>query len=872
MAWLQRFARRCRLLLRRGAIERSMDAELRQHIEAEIADRVRRGMERAEARRTALRDFGGIETIKEQARDARGGRAFEDLIADLRYAARVLVHQRGVTLAAMATFALGVGAVTAIFSLVYGILLRPLPYHDPDRLVVLWEQNAARNGDSNVVSLDNYEAWRQRLHSAVAMAAVVPTSVTMATATAAERLVGAEVTPGFFGVLGVRPAIGRDFVPDDAHAATVVILSDSLWRRRFDADPAVVGRRIDLSGTSFTVVGVMPPRFDPPRFGWLGEQDLWFPFVATEQSRAWGRFLLVVARLRDAVSLSQARAEIATIAAQRAKETPANDGWSATIVPLAEQITGAVQPSLLVLLAAVALLLLMAVANVATLTLSSMGRRGHELAIRRALGATDRRLFRQLFTQSAVLGVAGAIAGLALAVPGVAVLVTLLPSDVPRAASIAIDAPVLLVTTLAALAATLLFGTVGALRGRRSGLSSPLARDGRHARSTRAGGALVTAELALALALSVMATLMVRSFVGLRAVDLGFTPHGVLIARVALPANAYPPARQRLFFDRLIERVRVLPGVRAAGVMGLRPFDGIGPATLVRDATRPPARHGQDPVADVRYVDPGLFRALAMPLERGTSFDARDAGGPPRVVISASLARELWLAENPVGRALAVEMYGGIVATVAGVVGDIRLMDARTAPRPVAYLSAARFPSNVRDVVVRVDGAPEATVPALRAAVASINPAVPLYAVTTLPHVVNRSLAGDRLTMFLLVGFGLVALLLAGVGVFGVFAGDVARRRKEIGIRLALGARESGVIAMLLAAALRRALIGVIAGGLIAAVLGRAMRSLLFGVGPTDAISFVSVAAGVTGLALGATLLPTWQALRKSPLRSLREE
>jgi putative ABC transport system permease protein len=347
-----------------------------------------------------------------------------------------------------------------------------------------------------------------------------------------------------------------------------------------------------------------------------------------------------------------------------------------------------------------------------------------------------------------------------------------------------------------------------------------------------------------------------------------------MIARIALPGSGYSsPQSQLLFFDRLVERVRALPGVSSTGVISARPFGGLGPATTVRDAARGPVPHAQDPVADVRYADPGLFPALGIPLERGTLFDARDsADGPPRVLISASLARALWRDGDAVGRELRMQLYGGIVTTVAGVVGDIHLKDARTPPRPAAYLSASRFPDGMRDLVVRVNGPPEAIVPALRATVGSIDASVPLYAVTTLPQLVDTSLAGDRLTTLLLAGFALVALLLAGVGVFGVFAGDVTRRRKEIGIRLALGAPESGVISMLLVAAMRRALLGVAAGALLAVLLGRAMQSLLFGVGATDPISFVSVAAIVTSLALAATLVPTWQALRRSPLRSLREE
>ena len=331
MEWLTRVVRRAVRLLRRDTVERSMDAELRHHVDCEIAERVRSGMSPDDARRTALRDFGGIEAIKEEARDARGGRGVEDLALDLRYAVRVLRRNPGYTLGAVMTFALGVGAVTAIFSLVYGILLRPLPYAAPDRLVTVWERNVPKNRDRNVVSLDNFEAWRDRARTLHQMAAVVPTSITLPGDPAPERLVGAEVTPGYFGTLGVLPVLGRDFSASDARDGLAVILSDALWRRRFNADPSIVGRAIVLSDRSYAVVGVMPPRFDPPRLGWLGQQELWFPLVATAQTRSWGRFLIVLARLSPGVAIEQARAEMTAIAAQRATESSANEGWSASV-------------------------------------------------------------------------------------------------------------------------------------------------------------------------------------------------------------------------------------------------------------------------------------------------------------------------------------------------------------------------------------------------------------------------------------------------------------------------------------------------------------------------------------------------------------
>lgn len=850
-----------------------MDAEMRYHLECEAAEYVRQGSAPDEARRRAAREFGGLEALKEDARDARGGRPLEDLVLDLRYAARVLRHNPGFTIAAVLTFALGIGAASAIFSVVYGVLVRPLPYAHADRLVVLWERHLPRSKDQNVVSVDNFEAWRDSARAFDGMVAVVPRPVTLIEGGAPERVTGAEISPGYFDLLGVAPARGREFTSADAApgAADVVILSDGYWRRRFGGDPSVVGRALSVGGRPHTIVGIMP-NVEPPRFGWLGEQPLWFPFVATNENRAWGRFLLVIARLRPEATLGQARAEMLAIADRRSREAAANEGWSATVTPLARQITGDVRTSLIVLLGAVSLLLLMAVTNVATLMLSLTRRRARELAMRRAIGATDSRLFRQLFTQSALLGAIGGAVGLLTAAPGVRLLVMLLPPDVPRVDSIRLDTPVLLAASGIAVLATIAFGTVAAIRGRSSAaLAASSQGEGRISPRT-GGGTLVAVEIALGLALSLMAMLMARSFIALRAVDLGFSSEGVVVARVGLPGDRYRSgASQRAFFTALLERIRALPGVESASLISARPLGGLGPATSVSDPREPAVPASQAPVVDVRFAEAAYFRTLGIRSSRGTTFDERDDGdGPPQAVISESMARTLWPDQDPVGRELHIVINGGITATIVGVVGDVHLMDARTSSRPAVYLSASRFPSEQRDLVVRAGGTPEAIVPSLRAAAAALSPGLPLYQVTTLPHLVSTSLAADRFATILLGAFALVAVALAAVGIVGVFSADVAHRRKEIGVRLALGARSSGIVFMLLRQSLARAVVGVIAGAAMALLLARSMGSMLFGVRATDPISLVTVAAVLLGVAVCATLVPAIHAIRQSPLTVLR--
>ncbi len=497
-----------------------MDDELRFHVECETAERIRAGQSPEDARRAALQDFGGVERIKEEGRDARGGRAIEDLLGDLRYSLRVLRRHRGFATAAILTLTLGIGAAGAIFSVVYGVLLRPLPYADPARLVVVWERNIRRNTDRNVVSVGNFEAWRNRSDVFDGMAALVPRPVTLVDGATADRINGAEVSAGYFRLLGIVPLLGRGFDSvDTTTAPNVVVLSHAFWRRRFAADPAIVGRTLRFSEKPYTVVGVMPASFEPPKFNWLGAQDVWFPFVATPENRAWGRFLLVVARMKPGVSLGRARAAMTALGEQMSNETAGNAGWGASIVPLADQITGDVRTALVVILGAVGLLLLIAIANVSTLTLSLMQKRGQELATRRSLGASDGRLVRQLMTEGALVAVCGTASGLALMSPLVGAILRFAPADVPRAESIRVDAPVVLVAAAIALGATIVFAALAAARGRTAAIWHNLRGDA-DARSSFlfSGSALVAGEIAVALALTVMATLMVRSFISLRAV------------------------------------------------------------------------------------------------------------------------------------------------------------------------------------------------------------------------------------------------------------------------------------------------------------------------------------------------------------------
>jgi predicted permease len=872
MPSIGRIIRKLRAVFSRSALDRAMDDEMRYHLECETADLIRAGVPPEQARRQAVLAFGAREAHKEEARDSRGIRAVHDGWQDLRYALRVLRRNPWFAITSVLTFALGIGSTTAIYSVIHGVLIRPLPYPEPDRLVAVWERNPSRGVEHNVVSVASFEEWRRRARSFTGLAALVPAPSTIVVGDLPEHVTALAVTPSYFRLLGVRPALGRDFADGEEAdgGAPVVILSDGYWRRAFGADGAVIGRTVQVERVPHVVVGVMPAGFDPPRFGWITTQEFWVPFAGTESNRSWGRFLHVVGRLRPGATAGQAAQEVASIADGLAAELPGNTGWSASIGGLAEEIVGDVHHPLLILLVAVVLLLLMAMTNVASLTMALTRRREHELAVRRATGATRARLLRQLLTQSLVVGAVGTAAGVVGAGFGVRLLLALLPPDVPRTASIRLDGGVLLVAVLAAVAATLGFGVVAAFRGSRD--PDPR-RDLTGSRVTaRFGGALVATEIGLGLVLSVLAGLMARSLVSLRAVDPGFDPSGVTAARVQLSGDRYrSPESQRAFFDDLAARVRAVPGVQAVSVMTTRPLGCCAPSTVVHRAGRPPAAGEASPTADIRYVDPVFFPALRVPLLAGRVFEPGDGiEGPPIVVVSDAMRRALWPSEDPVGQRVAIALYGGIEAEVIGVVGDVRWAGPRSRLRPTAYLSAASYPSEVRDLLIRAAGEADGVIPAVRAELAALDPTLPLFQVARLDQLAAASLARDRFSAILLAGFSIVALILAAVGIYGVYAEDVARRRRELGIRLALGSHPAGLIRLVVRRGLLHAAVGAVAGMLVALGLARLMAAQLYGVSPADPVSFASVTVILLGVALVATLVPALRAARGSPLDAIR--
>ncbi|MDQ2765919.1 MAG: ABC transporter permease, partial [Gemmatimonadota bacterium] len=814
--------------------------------------------------------FGGVERFKEESRDERAMRGIENLLRDTAYGVRVLLKNPGFAIAVALTFALGIGCTSAIFSLVHGILLRPLPYDHPASLVSVWERNDARARDRNVVSVATLEAWQARARSFTRIAALIPRPLTLDGAPA-ERMKGVEVSPGYFAMLGVHPALGRDFAAADAVSQDAILLSSALWRSRFGGDSSIVGKRILMDGQPMIVVGVMGADFDPPRFGWIADQPLWLPFVATPEKKTWGRSLHLVARLAPGVSVEQAQSEIDELSRTLAVDLPGNAQWSGTVLPLSETITGDVRRPIVVSFAAVVLLLLMSMVNVANLMMAFLRRRAHELALRGVLGASAGRLVRQQVVLCALLGVVGTALGLAVAVVGTRALVHFAPPSVPRLSEVRIDGAVIALAAAVAVATIFIVGILGALRtGDSFGASLATAGSGR-ATVRMAGSRLLATEVAIGLVLTILASLMVRSLINLRAVPLGFDVTSMVTGRVSLPDVKYAndPSR-RAFFDALLASIRSIPGVQGASLVTSRPFACCAPSTQVSDPTRALATESS-PVTEVRFVDDSYFSTARIPIVAGSAFQrSESATGDVRVVVSRSLARMLWGDADPVGRPISIAIFGKTEGRVIGVVGDVRLDDVRAPVKPSAYLSTVRFPSSERDIVVRGRGDMGALIAAVQRAIASIDESIPFYKATTIESSVAETLAQDRFTTFLLSAFAIVSLLLAAIGTYGVMSGDVTRRRKEIGIRIALGARRVEVTTLVLSRALRAAVIGAAIGVLAALAIARTMTALVYGVAPWDPASFIWVTGALLLIAGLSTLAPAIRATRVSPMESIR--
>jgi putative ABC transport system permease protein len=801
------------------------------------------------------------------------------LMTDLRHGARLLLRSPGFSMVAVAALAIGIGANTAIFSVVNTLLLQRLPYGDADRLAIVWEHNVPRDRRNNVVSPGNFIHWREMNRVFEDIAAVGMTfNVTLTGHGDPVEIPFQYVSAAFFPLVGVQPAIGRPFTQEeDRPRSRVVVISDRLWRTRLNGDPAVLTKGLTLQGESFAVVGVMPPGFS-----FLDKTvDLWMPVGFPAEARTpRGRWLMTVAKLKPGVTFDQAQRDMTRVAGELTTLFPSfNTGWTANVVPLREQLTGDIRPALFVMLGAVAFVLLIACANVANLLLARATSRQRELAVRAALGAGRGRIIRQLLAESLVLAAAGGAAGLMLAWWGLRVLRAVVADRIPiqRLELVGIDGAVLGFTILASLLSGLFFGLIPAFSAAGPGLNDSLKEGGRTgsaARGKRARSVFVVVEVALALVLLVGAGLLVRSFARLMDVDAGFETARTVTLRVSLPQRRYGEPEQRVrFFEGLFDRIDRVPGVHSSGAVSFLPLAGLGAATSYEVVGQPPPPLGQEPVADVRVITNDYFASMGIPLVRGRLFeehqpdDARN-----RVIVNETLARRHWPGEDPIGKRVKISWNDDREDEIVGVVGDVRQAELETEPRATTYWPYARNPYGSMTLTVRSAGEPLSVVSAIREIVRDRDPQLALADVKTLDEVVSRSVAERRLMMVLLAIFACAALLLAAVGIYGVIAYSVTQRTQEIGIRLALGAQRSDVLRMVVGQAAGLAGAGIFLGAGGAILLTRFMTDLLFGVRPFDPLTFSAVAAILASVALLASYLPARRATRVDPAIALRAE
>jgi putative ABC transport system permease protein len=885
-----------RMIVQRSRMEREMDAELRFHMEAYAEDLVRSGVPRQEALRRARLEFGGIENAKEECREALGVHFAETLLQDLRYGLRTMLHAPGFTLTAVLALALGIGANTAIFSVVNAVLLRPLPYGQPDRLLQVWHtppQKSFPGMPIFTVSPANFLDWRTQNHSFEGMAAYGFGRYTITGSGHPETLRVVAATNGLLSILHAQPLLGRRFLdgeyePGHEHE---VLLSYGLWHSYFAGNPDVVGKNIQLNGQSFAVVGVMGPGFDfPISSDPDARAQMWKPLAWTDQERAVrdNRNYGVIARLRDKVTLPQAQAELDAISNGLAQEYPSdNKGWGAIAIPMRDDLVSDVRPALLILLGAVALVLLIACANVANLMLARALSRRKEVAVRTALGATRRRLLQQAFSETLLLAVAGGTLGLVFAHYGVILIVKFLAQQLPRSNQIALDGWVLAFALGISLLTGFAAGLLPALRMAKADLNEAL-KQGLGRTTADSGGSrtrnvLVVSEVALSLMLLIGAGLLIRSLWALHHVNPGFDPNRVVTMAVSVPPGKFAePTQQLAYFGEVLERVRTLPGVQSAGLIDNLPLSGDGSHQPISLQGRPPAPMAELPEVDVRLVSPGYMSAMHIPLLSGRDVDDSDvAGRPGAVVISESMAKSFWPNEDAIGKHLTLYFFPDVPRVIVGVVADVKMNAMNeTQPVPTLYFPLAQFsaPRHTKwrsipmSLAVRTNAPPLSMIPAITASIRGIDSEVPLLNIRTMDDSVSASLSPARFTMLLLGAFAGLALLLTVVGIYSVMSYSVSRRTNEIGIRVALGASRGDVLLLIVRQALLLALLGSAIGIAGAFALSRLMASQLYGVRPTDPITFVTVAALLMIVSLTASYIPARRAMRVDLMIALRYE
>lgn len=862
---------------RRRRWEADLDDELRFHVEMEIDRQVARGLARREARREALRAFGGLDVTKEAYREQKSLPFFEALVQDVRYAMRLFVSHRAFSVVAVVTLALGIGANTAIFSVVNGVLLEPLPFAGSDRIVTVWEDFSAQGGpEQEWIEIPNLFEWKAETDLFETMVAYGGGAANLTGRGEPQRVSQLAVSHDFFATFAVAPALGRDFTPtDDAPgAAAVTILSDGFWRREFAGDAAVVGQTLQINGTPTVVIGVAPPGFTIPG---TPPVDLFQPSRLDPARASRGNFSwLGLARLRPGVSVARAEARLNAMMELIGQQFPENRGVTVSLVPMLDQLVQPIRAGLYILLGVVAFVLLIACANIANLMLSRSATRAREMAIRAAMGAGRMRLVRQLLTESIVLSLAGAVLGMAIAYWGTQALVARVPAAAaPRLDNVAIDASVLLFTLGVALFAGLLFGLAPIVQSYRHDVGSALKYGGRQSQAAGGGGRLramlAAGQVALALGLLIAAGLSIRSFVALMDVNPGFTPDGLTTASLGMPASAVAgPPELVVLVDDLLERVGSRPGVESVAAVSVLPLSGSDTDTSFEIEGRPPATApGQQPTVWFRRVTPSYFRTMGLAVVAGREFTAADrAGAAPVVLVSDVAAARYWPGDDALGKR--IRFGPGEWHTIVGIATGVRHSGLSQSPRPELYFPFAQRPGRAMTIVVRSPSDPAAIASLLRADLRELAPTLPLSNVTTMSTLMASSVAQPRFFMNLTAVFGLLAMTLAAVGIYGVMAYNVSRRTTEMGLRMALGASRREVLSMIVSGGLRLTVAGVAAGLLFAWWATSFMASLLFDVDPRDLTTFAGATAVLALIALLASLVPALRATRIDPMRALR--
>lgn len=879
MQWWRIVTARIRALLGRESVTGEIGDELRHHLDLAIDDNLRQGMSPAEARADAMRRLGNLASLQDRGYEVRGGGLVEATVRDARFALRLMGRQPGFTCVALLTVALGIGATATIVGVAHGVLLKPLPYPDPDRLAMVWMTNARIDLREDWHSLPNIEDYRAANTTFDAIAVYNNASANLTGAGDAQRLTGARASANLFSVLGVAPAQGRVFTEDEDRpgADAVVVISHGLWQRVFGADPAILGRMVELSGRQRQVIGVMPEGFGFPR----PTTDFWMPNAPGDQLRnsRGALWLMAIGRLKPGVSVARAQADLDPIAADILARFPNQEGYGIYVVGYHDQLVARTRPAIIALLGAVGFLLLIACVNVANLLLSRAAVREREIALRTAIGAGRWRLIRQLLTESTVLATVGGALGVGVAWAGLRALISVAPPDLPRLGDITLNWPVVGFAFAASLVTGVIFGLMPALQISRAGIGNALKEGGRGV-STGVGRlvrrTLVVVQVALALVLLTGAGLMVQSFLRMQRVDLGFDGDRVLTMQVTLAGQAYQePASAVEFFTRLADRARVLPGAEGASLVSGLFLSSTPNSTNFSIEGRPAFAPAEMVEVPVDSTAPGYFETMRVPVLRGREFQAGDtADSTPVVIINETMARRFWPGEDPVGRRMKYGLPDGNAPwmTIVGVVGDTRRMGYEAPIRPETYLPLTQNPSRSMMLVVRAAGDPAGLVASVRGAVRALDANQPIYGVATIQELVRELTAERRLNTLLFALFAVVAAVLAAAGIYGVIAYSVEQRTRELGVRLALGAMPREIFGLVVREGMVMALVGIV-GGVVAAVgATQVMRTLLYDTSATDPWTYGVMALGALAIALCACLIPARRAMRVDPLEALRAD